>query len=141
MAVYIILAFIICWSIQVAHCFSIQWLLSCVISGSLKLHMAFRFYFLQLSLEMHNLLIAFLIESPIWDHDSATNNRISKNPISGSVGELKHDRNPIIVSLKDKVTTTSSVILNCVFIELLNTKNHNKGKADGKWIPGFDILE
>lgn len=53
---------------------------------------------------MYNLLIAFLIESSIWDQGSASSNKISKIPITGTVGKAEHDWNPIIVSQKDKVT-------------------------------------
>lgn len=58
---------------------------------------------------MENLLIAFLIESSIWDHDSTFSNKISreKNPITGPVGEAKHDRNLIIVSQKEMGATTA----------------------------------
>ena len=58
---------------------------------------------------MDNLLIVFLIESSIWDHDSAFSNKISrkKNPITGTVGEAKYDRNLIIVSQNDMVATAA----------------------------------
>lgn len=57
---------------------------------------------------MDNLLIAFLIESSIWDHDSTSSNKIfrEKNPITGTVEEAKHDRNLIIVSQTEMVATT-----------------------------------
>lgn len=53
---------------------------------------------------MYNLLIAFLIESSIWDQGSATSNKISKNPITGTVGKVARAWNPITVSQRDKVT-------------------------------------
>lgn len=56
---------------------------------------------------MDNLLIAFLIESSIGDHDSTFSNKIpGKKPITGTVGEAKHDRNLITVSQKEMVATT-----------------------------------
>lgn len=56
---------------------------------------------------MDNLLIAFLIESSIGDHGSTFSNKISrKNPIAGTVGEAKHDRNLITVSRKEMEATT-----------------------------------
>jgi len=71
---------------------------------------------------MDNLLIAILIESSIWDLDSTSSNKIfrKKNPITGTVGEAKHDRNLIIVSQTEMVVTLVGIALNCAFIQALN---------------------